>query len=196
MIIRLILILIVLMLLVYVILLGYVSSTLYAETDQKTDAILVLGAAAYYKNRKINPCLIQRVKHGAELYKKGLAPKVIVSGGVDRGEQRSEAEVMAELATHFGVPDENIILEDQSTSTFENILFSKKIIEEKGIHTLTIVTDPYHLRRAALVAKKMHLQYGLSSAIESPCWQKWKYLDRYYLLEPLHIILYFLEGKI
>ena len=73
----------------------------------------------------------------AQLYRDGFAPKVLFTGGLGRNTlgrwNQSEAERFAFIAQQHGVPAQNILLENQSTNSAENILFTRKILEEAGL---------------------------------------------------------------
>lgn len=89
----------------------------------------------------------------AELYKKGLAPVILFSGGAGRfttGMASTEAERFAEVAKRAGVPEEAILIENRSTNTGENVQFSRKVLEERGIAASLVlaVQKPYMERRA------------------------------------------------
>lgn len=92
-------------------------------------------------------------RRAAELYHQGYAPKILFTGGLGRNTRElfsvSEAEKFAKVAMDCGVPEEDILLEDQSTNTKENILFTQKLLEEKGIPHGRIlgVHKPYMERR-------------------------------------------------
>ena len=92
-------------------------------------------------------------RRAAELYHQGYAPKILFTGGLGRNTRElfsvSEAEKFAKVAMVCGVPEEDILLEDQSTNTKENILFTRKLLEEKGIpHDRILgVHKPYMERR-------------------------------------------------
>ncbi|MDO4982896.1 MAG: YdcF family protein [Eubacteriales bacterium] len=91
----------------------------------------------------------------AELYHQGYAEKVIFSGGLGRNtlgiQSTTEAERFAETAMKHGVPECDILIENRSTNTAENILFTKKLLEENGIFakTLIAVHQPFMERRIA-----------------------------------------------
>lgn len=91
----------------------------------------------------------------ARLYHEGWAKKVLFSGGLGRNTksmwQRSEAELFAEIAVDEGVPATDILLENQSTNTAENIRFTRRVLAENGMEnpSLILVHKPYMLRRVA-----------------------------------------------
>ncbi len=179
----------------------YLSLAVYigraANIDNKvvSDAILVLGAKSYH-GTGYNPCLVSRVTHAVNLYKTHMALKIIVSGGEDKEDHANEAETMKNIAQSMGMPTENIIEESKSTSTFENFLFSKKTLESNNLNSVIIVTEPFHIARASLVAKKLNLNFTVSPAIDSSCWQPWQYYSYHFLREPFALILYKLHNKL
>lgn len=181
--------------------LGYLSLAFYvasvAERDSKVkpDVIVVLGARSYI-NGRYNPCLVARVDHAVALYKLHLAPRLLMTGGNDREDHVNEAETMRQLAVARGVPADAILLEKQATSTYENFQFSKRILGEKELHSIIIVTEPFHVARASLVAEKAGLDYTVSPATASPCWRPAKYASRYFLKEPIAILVYALQYKL
>ena len=87
----------------------------------------------------------------AELYLQGYAPRVLFSGGLGRNTKQMwtepEARRFAALAAAAGVPEEKILIEDQSTNSAENILFTRRILEGMGIHRILGVHKPFMERR-------------------------------------------------
>ncbi|MBD7984487.1 YdcF family protein [Sporosarcina sp. Sa2YVA2] len=81
----------------------------------------------------------------------------ILSGGQGPDEDISEAEAMRRYLTDHGVDEERLLMESESTSTYENIRNSKKLMPE-GINEITIITSDYHLARARFIAKNLDLQ--------------------------------------
>lgn len=190
----------IILLLILFFLFCYLSIALYAankaEIDTKTrsDAILILGARSYIEGA-YNPCLKARVEHGVNLYKAKYAPKILVSGGDDKEDKVNEAETMKKIAVSLGVPANDVLLETKSNSTYENFVYSQKVLQAKDSDSIIIVTEPFHIARAALVAEKLDIKYTVSPAA-SPCWQPWKYASKYFLKEPLALMLYKLQGKL
>jgi len=114
-----------------------------------SDCILVLGSVD-----------LRVADRGAELYQQGLAPFIIFSGGlggITRNMfQEPEAELMARIALDRGVPSEAIFIENQSTNTGENILFTQRLLADKGLHpqSFLLVQKPYMERRSYATFKK------------------------------------------
>lgn len=197
---------------VAVIILSYASLVIYifnvAKQDKpvKSDAIVVLGEAAVggtscfgprCQNHVISPphynvCLVSRMNDAVSLYKKHYAPKILMSGGTDKGDNINEAETMRTIAIKDGVPSADILMETKSRSTYQNLAFSQTILNKAGLHSAIIVTDPSTNARAGLVASKLNYTYSLSPDLNSPCSHPYEYIIK----EPIAIIYYFLSGKI
>ena len=92
-------------------------------------------------------------ERGAQIWLEGYAPWLIFSGGLGNFTRdmwtEPEAEKFAAIARKSGVPDKNILVENRSSNTGENILFTKKMLEEKGINpnSFILVQKPYMERR-------------------------------------------------
>lgn len=180
---------------IYLFLAIYIAKNAQKDEKKTADVILVLGAKAY-RSDAYNPCLVARVKHAVALYKANYAPKLLFSGGTDTEDNANEAETMKKIAESLGVPPQDILLESASTSTYENLLFSQKRLTQNQLKSILLVTEPFHAPRALLVAKKQGLQVISSPATQSICWSKHKYWSRYFLKEPLAIILYKINDKL
>jgi uncharacterized SAM-binding protein YcdF (DUF218 family) len=119
------------------------------HTPVPSDCILVLGSHD-----------LRVAERGAELYLQGLAPILLFSGGlgnVTKGIWKDpEADRFARIALDRGVPAEAIFIENQSTNTGENILFTQQLLEDKGLHpqTFLLVQKPYMERRSYATFKK------------------------------------------
>ena len=120
---------------------------------------------------RYNPCVLSRVTHAVSLYKNHYAPKILMSGGTDE-DKINEAEIMKKMAIEAGAPAKDILLEKKSTSTYENFSLSQKILQDAGLHSVIIISEPYHIARAELIASKLGYDYSISPAIESTCWDK------------------------
>jgi len=94
-----------------------------------------------------------RLRHAFNLYQKGYAKKILLSGGTNLWEETG-IDLMERYLVQLGVSREDILSEKRSESTVENALFSKKILEERGLKSATVVTSPPHTRRVSLIFKK------------------------------------------
>lgn len=134
------------------------------------DVAVVLGAAVQTSGRP-NACLIARVRRAASLYHAGLTRNLIVTGGDDRGTGLNEAEHMARWLAEQGVPESAIVQEPRASSTIENIAFSAPILDENGWRSVLLVSDPYHLPRAAALARRQGWEVYPAPAVDSLCWR-------------------------
>ena len=151
---------------------------LYVATGNETDyavasdAIIVLGCPSYEGNvisTTFSACVQARAHHAAQLYERGLSTHIIPSGGLT-GPPPSEAAAMAQVLRSDGVPSEAITLEDRSFSTVQNIQYSRAIMRARGWRTAILVTEPNHIKRAALIAHDAGLNITISPATDSPGW--------------------------
>jgi len=132
------------------------------DRAQPADAIIVLGSAVW-ANERASPALAARIQHGIELYRAGDAPNLILSGGVGKNPP-SEAEAMRRIALDAGVPESALVLEDQSSSTEENLANANAIMHARGWRTALVVSAPYHLLRAEIIAQDLGMSvYGSPS---------------------------------
>ncbi|MFQ3547689.1 MAG: YdcF family protein [Termitinemataceae bacterium] len=104
----------------------------------------------------------ERLSAAATLYKHGAAPLIIASGGTGSltYPDRKEAPLMGELLELMGVPTQAILLESQSRNTFENILYTKELLQSRGNppgSRILLVSSAWHLRRALAICNKVGL---------------------------------------
>lgn len=121
------------------------------QTDppQKAQAIVVLSGGMN-GDGSLASSTAERVGYGVELFKRGYAPLLIMSGG---GPFRKvpDAKVMAEEAVRQGVNRQAIVTEDQSESTWENAVLTAKLLRDRGLNGILLVTSPYHSFRAKVM---------------------------------------------
>lgn len=122
--------------------------------------ILILGAAVWRDGP--SPTLRRRTAHGAALYHKGLATRVIPCGGLGRFPP-AEAHAMTDLLRAQGVPPDAIMPEPHSTNTRENIRFAKPLLDRIGETEVILVSDAYHLPRARIIARRAGLRVTSSA---------------------------------
>lgn len=127
---------------------GNIKTVDYLESvDKEYDCIIVLGCGVKSDGTP-SDMLYDRLKTGIDLYNKGLAPKIVMSG--DHGShQYDEVNVMKEYAKKSGVPSENIFMDHAGFSTYESIYRLKEIF---GVENAIIVTQSFHLPRALYIA--------------------------------------------
>jgi uncharacterized SAM-binding protein YcdF (DUF218 family) len=120
----------------------------------RSDAGIILGAALW--NDLPSPALKERLEFALRLYKEGTVDKLILSGGLDaNGSTKTEAEGMRDYLIKKGISADKLLLEEKSTSTYENLAFSKRIAEQNKLGSLLVITHDYHAARAKEIAKQL-----------------------------------------
>lgn len=127
----------------------------------RSDCIIVLGAAV--NGTTPSPVFAERIRHGVDLYHSRLAPKLIFTGGVGEGEKHSESSVGRAIAIQRGVPSDDILIEEQSRTTLQNLAEARAVMRKNGLRSAIIVSDPLHIKRAMLMAEGLGME-----AVSSP----------------------------
>ena len=142
------------------------------KSDQATavDAIVVLGVAQY--DGRPSPQLRARLDHALALWQEGLSPLVITTGGNQPGDRFTEAETSANYLMEglmgVAVPAESIVQENSGSTTRESLIAVRNIMQDRGLHSILIVTDPYHSLRSRLIAQDLGLVAYISPTRTSP----------------------------
>ena len=138
------------------------------DRAQKADAIMIFGSGVR-ADGTASPTLRARTRHAYELWKRGLAPKILCTGGMGTYPP-AESLVQEELLLGWGVPASAILKEEKSTSTWENAKFGAPLLPANS--SVIAVSDPYHLWRCARDCKA----FGLT-AYPSPALAAWLQLQ-------------------
>ncbi|MFH4415469.1 MAG: YdcF family protein [Neisseriaceae bacterium] len=158
---------------------------------KSADAAIILGAAAWGKYP--SPVLKNRIKHAVELYKKGLVRALVFTGGTPKQGFASEAEVASRWAHRQHIPLSNILQENSSRNTYENLLNTKKITQSRNLSSFILVSDAYHLPRAKVISWLLGMQVQTSAA--TPAENPFKDRKHFYLFlqetaSTYHAVLY------
>jgi uncharacterized SAM-binding protein YcdF (DUF218 family) len=121
------------------------------SSNARADAAVVLGAAVW--TDKVSPVFKERINHAINLYRVGQARKLIFTGGQGNPGEPTESPGARDYALQSGVPASDILIEEQSHTTYENIIYAKQLAEAHGIHNVLIVSDPLHMKRAMTMAE-------------------------------------------
>jgi uncharacterized SAM-binding protein YcdF (DUF218 family) len=121
-----------------------------------------------------------RVDHAVSLWKRGLAPTLILTGGTGVGDTTSEAAVARKYAMSRGIPDRAIVLEVNGRTTSESIRAVARIMDDRELSSVILVSDPFHMLRLSILAKRHGLQPYTSPTRTSPITsnreERWKYV--------------------
>ena len=121
------------------------------DYTEKSDCIIVLGAAVY--GSKPSPVFEERIRHAITLFQKGEAGTLIITGGYGDGASHAESEAGANFAVSEGVSRGVIFTETRSRTTRENLVEAKALMDAAGLKTAIIVSDPLHLKRASAMSE-------------------------------------------
>lgn len=174
-------------------LLASLVGTIYwqARTDEATtaDAIVVLGAAQW--NGRPSDVLQARLDHVTNLYERGLAPLIVVTGGRAEADEFTEAEASRTYLVERGVPESSILMEDRSRDTWASIDGVRNLLAGTDVHSLLIVSDGFHLFRAELMARHAGFEVYSSPAPDSPI-EPWSATEFSYVIRETAGVLAFL----
>lgn len=140
-----------------------------SDQARAVDAIVVLGVAQY--DGRPSPQLQARLDHTLELLLEGASPLVITTGGNQPGDRFTEAEASANyLIQGLGIDYQatEILQENSGSTTRESLIGVRDIMQSRGLHSVLIVTDPYHSLRSRLIAQDLGLVAYVSPTRTSP----------------------------
>ncbi len=153
---------------------------IWSERDEArpAQAIVVLGAAQYAG--KPSPVLRARLDHALNLWQRKLATVLILTGGTGVGDTTSEAAVGRTYAKRRGVPDTLILVENEGRTTSESMKAVAGMLEVRGLNSALLVSDPFHMLRLRILARRFGFTPYTSPTRTSPIdpnrEQRWKYI--------------------
>lgn len=170
---------------------GLADFLIVQDKLEKADAIVVLSGDSNG----------ERVKQAAILYKQGYGRFLVMSGGLITWDQTYAAN-MKRQAMYLGIPAAAILLEDRSKSTYENAKFSLPILKNKGIHSIIVVSSPFHMRRAKGVFQTLCRSEGIkvkAYPVQNSAYQPHEWWTRHEdtqntIIEYLSLFFYILKG--
>jgi uncharacterized SAM-binding protein YcdF (DUF218 family) len=165
------------------------------DEARPAQAIVVLGAAQYAG--KPSPVLRARLDHALELWNRHLASLLILTGGTGEGDTTSEAAVGRTYVRKHGVPDSVIVEENAGRTTSESMRAVAGMLEVRGLQTALLVSDPFHMLRLRILARRFgftpYTSPTRTSPIEPNRQARWKYIFSESIKAPL---AFFFERKL
>lgn len=145
----------------------------FGTIDQatKADCIIVLGSAI--EDDRPSPVFEQRIQHGIQLHKKGFASMIVFTGGIGDRERYSESRIAQNYAIENGIPASQILIEEQSRTTQQNLAEAQAIMQQKQFKSAIIVSDPLHMKRSILMAQDLGMTV-FSSPTPTSMYRSWK----------------------
>jgi len=151
---------------VYTVALTSVLVTSQHDQRRPVDAIIVLGAAQY--NGRPSPVLRARLDHAVGLYREGYAPLIVVTGGIGLRDTLSEAFVGRRYLIRREVPDESVIAQPVGRNTRASMTAVADWLHGRGLRRVLLVSDPFHMFRLRLEARRTDLEAYTSPTESSP----------------------------
>ena len=145
-----------------------VSVAVHAARDEaaSADAIVVLGAAQY--NGRPSPVLRARLDHAATLYQRGLAPVVLVTGGVGLHDTINEANVGRDYLARLGLPSDALIPLPAGDDTYASLAQVRQWFDGRSSRRVLLVSDGFHMLRLRIIAERLDMMPFTSPAPGSP----------------------------
>ena len=122
-----------------------------SQMPRPADAVVVF-AGGVGESGQAGQGYEERVQYAVQLYRQQLVPRLIFSSGYSYAFR--EARIMEALAVSLGVPRDAILLEEEAGNTYQNVLFSARLMRQYGCHSALVISSPYHMRRVALVWRR------------------------------------------
>jgi uncharacterized SAM-binding protein YcdF (DUF218 family) len=178
-----------------------VTTTLVArwmgkDERPKVDAIVVLGAAQY--DGRPSAIYEARLEHAVELWRDGVAPLLVFTGGKEEGDRFTEDGSGARWAIRRGVPERAVLTEERSRTTYQNLAGAEQALERRnpdaGRHRIVVVSDPFHMFRAVKQAADLGMDAYPSPTRTSPLSASRLKLTELVVREDLAIAGYLLSG--
>lgn len=139
--------------------------------DLEGDAAIVLGAAVW--SEEVSPVFRERINHAISLYRKGKVRKIIFTGGQGNKDELTEAAAARRYAIENGIPGRDILVEQTSHTTYENVVNAKRVADANGLKRVLIVSDPMHMKRAVTMATDVGLE-AYPSPTPTTRYQGWR----------------------
>lgn len=143
-----------------------VSAQSKRDETRQADAAIVLGAAVWAGTP--SPVLRARLDHALLLFQNKQVTKIVVTGGVGRGDNMSEAAASAEYLLSKGVPSDAILREELGRSTYESLQNATVLAQDASIRRVLLVSDPFHMLRSLKMAQDLGLEAYASPTQTSP----------------------------
>jgi uncharacterized SAM-binding protein YcdF (DUF218 family) len=145
---------------------GQVWWTSRHDNARAAEAVIVLGAAQF--DGRPSAVLRARLDHAADLYRRRIAPVVVVTGGKADGDRFTESAASANYLHTKGVPDEAILREATGRTSWQSLAASARFLRDRGIREVVLVSDPFHAARIAGIASELGLEAVTSPTRTSP----------------------------
>lgn len=161
--------------------------------DQRghADAIVVLGAAQY--DGRPSTVYAARLDHAAQLFRAGVAPRIITIGGSQSGDRVTEGQAGLAYLQGNGVDAASLVAVGTGNDTLVSLRATDVVLAQRGWRSVVLVTDPWHAERCRLIATDLGLSVQVSSVADGPSTEA-GVEGRYVVRETLGTLFYLLTG--
>lgn len=168
---------------------------LFGRRDEARPAgtIVVLGAAQY--NGRPSPVLRARLDHALDLYRRGVADTLIMTGGTGAGDTVSEAVVSKRYVVRHGVPEGAVLTERAGMTSLQSMRGVADLMDEAGLRSAVLVSDPFHMLRLRLLALRVGIRAHSSPTRTSPISRNPEQERRHVLRESFSLPLALVEQE-
>ncbi len=168
-----------------------VAQTGSADERAAADAIVVLGAAQY--DGEPSAVFRARLDHAAELYREGVAPRILTVGGGRTGDRTTEGAAGADYLAADGIDRSVLLAVGTGDDTLASLRATDELLDDNGWRSVVVVTDPWHAARSAMMATDLGLSVQVSPVQQGPALDSDVRLP-YLLRETLGVLYYRLTG--
>jgi uncharacterized SAM-binding protein YcdF (DUF218 family) len=172
---------------------GAIWWTARQDSRPASDAIVVLGSAQY--DGVPSSIFEARLEHALRLYEGGVAPVIVTVGGKADGDRFAEAEAGASYLAGRGVPSEALLAVPEGVDTLESMRSVSRVLDERGLSTAVLVTDPWHAMRTERMAEDAGIEADTSPTRQGPSVYSRTTQVRYILRETAAYLLYRATGE-
>jgi uncharacterized SAM-binding protein YcdF (DUF218 family) len=175
-------------------LLSFCAVLAVSRLDQRftSDAIVILGAAQY--DGRPSPVLQARLDHGASLYRDGWAEQILVTGGIVEGDRMSEATAGRRYLVNNGIPPGAVVVQAEGRNTAGSMDAVAAWLRGEGHDRVILVSDPFHLARLRLEARRLGIEAYTSPTATSPISRRFGTELRFLLAEAVKLPIIVLRG--
>ena len=160
------------------------------DEREAVDMIVVLGAAQ--DDGRPSPVLRARLQHALELYREGVAPRIVTVGGAADGDAFTEAQAGEQWLVENGVPGRAVLAVDEGSDTYGSFEAVAGVAEQRGWESAVLVSDPWHSLRSRTMADDVGLEASTSPTKRGPVVQTRETQLRYIVRETGALIYYHL----
>ncbi|MCQ3807154.1 MAG: YdcF family protein [Acidimicrobiaceae bacterium] len=141
---------------------NFIEVRMNLDVDDRgpADAIVVLGAAQY--DGRPSPVLARRLDHALGLWHEGAAPLIVTTGSKQQGDRFTEGFTGFEYLLEAGVPEAALLLVTDGASTWEQMAATARVLRDRGLSSVVVVSDPYHSLRVAQISSEVGLAAYIS----------------------------------